>query len=162
LARKLVATTLRRLGTLRQLIGAALDRGLPQDAPRIETVLLIGAAQILWLEVPDHAAVDLAVRLAQADRRAARYAGLVNAVLRRMIREGGKHLAEIDDAALDTPGWLMARWTRSYGAETANAIAAANGREGALDFSVKADAQHWAAKFGGRVLPTGSVRAIVH
>ena len=60
-----------------------LERGLPKDAPRVETALLIGAAQILFLDVPDHAAVDLAVRLVQADRHGAHFAGLVNAVLRR-------------------------------------------------------------------------------
>jgi 16S rRNA (cytosine967-C5)-methyltransferase len=162
LVRALTATVLRRLGTLRYLLGRFLERGLPAGAARVESALLVGAAQILWLDVPDHAAVDLAVRLAQADRRAARYAGLVNAVLRRIIREGAKHLGEIDGAALDTPGWLMARWTRSYGAGTAHAIAAANGREAVLDLSVKAQAQHWADKLGGRVLPTGSVRAVVH
>jgi 16S rRNA (cytosine967-C5)-methyltransferase len=162
LVRALTATVLRRLGTLRYLLGRFLERGIPPGAARVESALLVGAAQILWLDIPDHAAVDLAVRLVQADRRAARYAGLVNAVLRRIIREGAKHLAEIDGAALDTPGWLMARWTRSYGAATAHAVAAANGREAALDLTVKAHAQHWADKFGGRVLPTGSVRAIVH
>jgi 16S rRNA (cytosine967-C5)-methyltransferase len=161
LVRALAATVLRRLGTLRHLLGDFLERGLPAGTARVESALLIGAAQILWLDIPDHAAVDLAVRLVQTDRRAARYAGLVNAVLRRVIREGANHLAEIDAAALDAPGWLMARWTRSYGAETAHAIAAANGREAALDLSVKADAQHWADKFGGRVLSTGSVRAVV-
>ena len=83
LMRRLIATVLRRLGTLRQSVGKFLDRGFPADAPRAETILLLGAAQILWLEVPDHAAVDLSVRLAQADRRASRYAGLVNAVLRQ-------------------------------------------------------------------------------
>ena len=86
LMRRLAATVLRRLGTLRKLLGGFLDKGFPADAPRAETILLIGAAQILWLEVPDHAAVDLSVRLAQADRRAARYAGLVNAVLRRVAQ----------------------------------------------------------------------------
>ena len=70
LARALVATVLRRLGTLRHLLGLFLERGLPADAPRVETALLLGAAQILWLDVPDHAAVDLAVRLVQADRQA--------------------------------------------------------------------------------------------
>src|SRR3979490_2595141 len=79
LVRHLVATVLRRLGTLRHVLGLFLERGLPADAPRAETALLIGVAQILWLEVPDHAAVDLAVRLVHADRRAARYGGLVNA-----------------------------------------------------------------------------------
>ena len=86
LMRRLTATVLRRLGTLRHRLGGFLDKGFPPDAPRVETILLIGAAQILWLEVPDHAAVDLAVRLAQADRRAARYAGLINAVLRRVAQ----------------------------------------------------------------------------
>ena len=87
--RALTATALRRLGTLRHLIGFCLEEGLPPQAPRVETALLVGAAQILFLDVPDHAAVDLSVRFAQADRQAARYAGLVNAVLRRLAREGG-------------------------------------------------------------------------
>src|SRR3954465_3022264 len=60
LVRMLTATVLRRLGTLRHLLGLYLKEGLPKDAPRVETTLLIGAAQILWLDVPDHAAVDLA------------------------------------------------------------------------------------------------------
>src|SRR3977135_4301073 len=69
LLRALATSTLRRLGTLRYLLGHLLARGLPADAPRVETALLLGAAQILLLDVPDHAAVDLAVRLCQADRR---------------------------------------------------------------------------------------------
>ena len=162
LARAIVAVVLRRLGTLRHLLGVFLDRGPPPQAPRVETALLIGAAQILFLEVPDHAAVDLAVRLAQADRHAAHYAGLVNAVLRRVTREGAARLAALDAAVLDTPDWLLARWTETYGGPTAHAIAAANGREPALDLTVKSDAEAWAAKLNGRVLPTGSVRTIAH
>jgi 16S rRNA (cytosine967-C5)-methyltransferase len=162
LARKLVGTVLRRLGTLRHLLGSALDRGFPSDAPRVETILLIGAAQLLWLDVPDHAAVDLAVRLAQADRRAARYPGLVNAVLRRMARDGRAALAGLDTAALDTPEWLMARWQRAYGEATARAIAAVHGEEPALDLTVKHDPDGWAARLRGRVLPTGTVRLVAH
>src|SRR5215813_12168808 len=162
LVRALATTVVRRLGTLRHLLGPVLDRGLPADAPRLETALLLGAAQILWLEVPDHAAVDLSVRLVQADRRAARYAGLANAVLRRIAREGAAVFSGLDTVALDTPDWLLARWVKSYGAETARAIAGANGREPALDFTVKSDPAHWAEALGGRVLPTGSVRAIAH
>src|SRR5262245_38464328 len=59
LVRALAAVVLRRLGTLRHLLHHLLEKGIPGDAPRLETALLIGAAQILWLEVPDHAAVDL-------------------------------------------------------------------------------------------------------
>ncbi len=160
LVRRLVATVLRRLGTLRHLLSLFLQQGPPANAPRVETALLIGAAQIFWLDVPDHAAVDLAVRTAQADRRAAHYAGLVNAVLRRIAKEGPQRLAQIDSADFDTPAWLMARWVRAYGAAAAREIARAHAQEPALDLTVKSDAESWAERLGGRVLPTGSVRAI--
>ncbi len=159
LTRRLAATVLRRLGTLRHLVGRFLEKGFPSDAPRAETILLLGAAQILWLEVPDHAAVDLSVRLAQADRRAGRYAGLVNAVLRRVAQNGA---APADDVSRDTPEWLLQRWSKTYGADTARAIAAANGHEPALDLTVKRDAESWAERLRGRVLPTGTVRTLAH
>jgi 16S rRNA (cytosine967-C5)-methyltransferase len=162
LTRMLVATVLRRLGTLRHLCGQFLEEGLPAQAPRVETALLIGAAQILFLQVPDHAAVDLAVRLVQADRYAAFYAGLVNAVLRRVTREGAARLAALDTTMLDTPDWLMARWIRTYGESTARAVATANSHEPALDLTVKNDAEAWAAQLNGRVLQTGSIRTIAH
>jgi 16S rRNA (cytosine967-C5)-methyltransferase len=162
LTRALVATVLRRLGTLRHLLGLFLDRGAPAQAPRVETALLLGAAQILFLEVADHAAVDLAVRLVQADREASHYAGLVNAVLRRVTREGAARIAALDTPVLDTPPWLIARWIGTYGEATAHDIAAANGREPALDLTVKSEPQAWAEKLGGRVLPTGTVRTIAH
>ena len=158
LVRKLVATVLRRIGSLRHLIGKFLDSGFPKDAPRVETALLIGAAQILFLDVPDHAAVDLSVRLVQADRRAAKYPGLINAVLRRVAREGHDLIAALDPVALDTPPWLLSRWHRHYGAEAARAIAIAHAQEPPLDLTVKADAESWAQRLRGRVLPTGSIR----
>jgi len=160
LVRALAAMVLRRLGTLRHLLGRLLERGFPAQAPRVETALLIGAAQIFWLDVPDHAAVDLAVRLARADRRAGRHAGLVNAVLRRMTRERDALMHDLDPLALDTPEWLLRRWTDAYGAKTARAIAAVHASEPALDLTVKSDPAHWASVLGGRVLPTGSVRLL--
>ena len=163
LARRIVATVLRRLGTLRRLIGDLVSRGLPAEAPRVETALLIGAAQIMFLDVPDHAAVDLSVRLVQADRRDGRYAGLVNAVLRRIARgEGAAALAKFETLDLDTPEWLLTRWVKTYGADTARAIAHTNRLEPPLDLTVKADPEHWAARLGGIVLPTGSVRLAAH
>src|SRR5580704_11853911 len=161
-ARALIGTVLRRLGSLRHVIGLFVERGLPVHAPRVETALLLGAAQILFLDVPDHAAVDLSVRLAQADKTASHLTGLVNAVLRRIAREGKERLATFDAPVFDTPEWLYLRWSKTYGAATAHDIAAANAREPALDVTVKSDAPAWAEKLGGRVLPTGTVRAIAH
>jgi 16S rRNA (cytosine967-C5)-methyltransferase len=161
LMRRLVATILRRRGTLGHLLSRMLDRGVPTDAPRAQSALLIGAAQILWMDVPDHAAVDLSVRLVQSDRRAAKYAGLVNAVLRRCAREGQPLIDEVANASLDVPQWLMTRWSAHYGAETATAIARAISYEPSLDLSVKSEAVHWASRMHGEVLPTGTVRTLL-
>jgi 16S rRNA (cytosine967-C5)-methyltransferase len=162
LVRMLAATVLRRLGTLKGIVGAMIERPLPPEIARVDTALLLGAAQILFLDVPDHAAVDLSVRLVQAEKHAARYAGLVNAVLRRIAREGKRDLANLDTIPLDTPHWLIARWAQHYGADKARAIATANLHEPALDLTVKSDPQIWAERLGGRVMPNGTVRLIAH
>ncbi|MGJ4927789.1 RsmB/NOP family class I SAM-dependent RNA methyltransferase [Bradyrhizobium sp. HKCCYLS2038] len=162
LMRRMVATTLRRLGTLGHVLSRLLDRGVPTDAPRAQSALLIGAAQILWMDVPDHAAVDLSVRLVQADRRAAKYAGLVNAVLRRCAREGAGLLEEVKGQPLDIAPWLLKRWTAHYGEATARDIAAALGQEPSLDLTVKSDPSQWATRLHGEVLPTGTVRTLLH
>jgi 16S rRNA (cytosine967-C5)-methyltransferase len=161
LMRRLVATILRRLGTLGHLLSRLLDRGVPTDAPRAQSALLIGAAQILWMDVPDHAAVDLSVRLVQSDRRAAKYAGLVNAVLRRCAREGQPLIDEVKAQTLDIPPWLLTRWIGAYGESTAREMATAIGHEPSLDITVKSDAQHWATRLHGEMLPTGTVRTLL-
>ena len=161
LMRRLVATILRRLGTLGHVLSRLLDRGVPTDAPRAQSALLIGAAQILWMDVPDHAAVDLSVRLVQSDRRAAKYAGLVNAVLRRCAREGHPLIDEVKSQTLDVPPWLMARWSAHYGDSVARDIAAAIGQEPSLDITVKSDPEPWATRLHGETLPTGSVRTLL-
>jgi 16S rRNA (cytosine967-C5)-methyltransferase len=157
LVHMLVATTLRKLGTLRVLIGQLLERGMPREASRVEIALLLGATQILFLAVPDHAAVDLSVELVNKDLAASRYSGLVNAVLRRIVREG-KDRIEKFEPGLDTPAWMMARWVERYGRETALAIAQAHTLEPALDLTVKENAAGWAEKLNGHLMPTGSVR----
>jgi 16S rRNA (cytosine967-C5)-methyltransferase len=161
LMRRLVATILRRLGTLGHLLSRLLDRGIPTDAPRAQSALLIGAAQILWMDVPDHAAVDLSVRLVQSDRRAAKYAGLVNAVLRRCAREGQPLIDEVKSQNLDIPPWLLARWIGAYGESTARQMALAIGYEPSLDITVKADAAQWASRLHGETLTTGTVRTLL-
>ena len=161
LMRRLVATILRRLGTLGHVLSRLLDRGIPTDAPRAQSALLIGAAQILWMDVPDHAAVDLSVRLVQSDRRAAKYAGLVNAVLRRCAREGQPLIDEVKSETLDVPPWLLARWIAHYGETVAREIATAIACEPSLDITVKSDAEQWASRLHGETLATGTVRTLL-
>ncbi|HET7852827.1 MAG TPA: RsmB/NOP family class I SAM-dependent RNA methyltransferase, partial [Methyloceanibacter sp.] len=114
----------------------------------------------LFLKTPPHAAIDLAVRLAQWDARARRYDKLVNAVLRRVAKEGDGIVASLDAPRVNTPDWLWDRWISGYGETRAHAIAAANLVEPPLDLTVKSDPQHWAIEMSGRVLPTRSVRLL--
>ena len=143
------------------MLSRLLDRGIPTDPPRAQSALLIGAAQILWMDVPDHAAVDLSVRLVQSDRRAAKYAGLVNAVLRRCAREGQPLIEEVKSQTLDVAPWLLQRWIAHYGEAAARDIAIAIGHEPSLDITVKSDAAQWATRLHGEMLPTGSVRTLL-
>ena len=71
--------------------------------------------------------MDISVRLVQSDRRAAKYAGLVNAVLRRCAREGQPLIDEVKAQTLDIPPWLLTRWIGAYGETTARAMATAIG-----------------------------------
>ena len=65
-----------------------------------------------------------------------------------------------DSMVRDTPQWLLARWNKHYGVDTARAIAQADGHEPALDLTVKSGAETWAERLRGRVLPTGTVRTL--
>jgi 16S rRNA (cytosine967-C5)-methyltransferase len=81
-------------------------------------------------------------------------------VLRRVAQN--REASLIPSTVLDTPSWLLARWTKTYGRDTARAIAEANGHEPALDLTVKHDAADWAERLHGRALPTGTVRTLAH
>jgi 16S rRNA (cytosine967-C5)-methyltransferase len=162
-ARLLVATTLRRLGQLDAVIGSYLRQPLDDGRPIARHILRLGAVQLLFLDTPAHAAVDGAVAL--ADGGPARgLKGLINAVLRRLAREGSALVAAQDVARLNLPGWIWESWTASYGEPRTRAIAEILMRDPPLDLTVRADDAEgpagWAARLDGRVLPTGTVRRL--
>jgi 16S rRNA (cytosine967-C5)-methyltransferase len=145
-AHRLVAGTLRRLGSLDAALEPFLRKAPP---PPVRHVLRLGAAGLLLLETPAHAAVATSVALARA-RGLAPFAGLVNAVLRRVAQAGQAALEGLDAPRLDTPPWLWAAW-----GEDARAIAEAHQREAPLDLTLAPGAE---APPGGEPLPTGSWR----
>ena len=99
LARLIAATVLRRAGELEAVLQSFLEKPLPKRQGDLWPILLAGAAQLLFLATPPHAAVGLAVEQARADRLARRYDKLVNAVLRRVAREGAAVLEGRDAVA---------------------------------------------------------------
>jgi 16S rRNA (cytosine967-C5)-methyltransferase len=161
-ARAIAATVLRRHGELANVISAFLDKPLPERRGRLTSILLSGAAQMLLLDTPAHAAISLAVDQCRLDRDAGRFDKLANAVLRRVSEKGAPLLAKQDAAVANTPPWLLRRWQLAYGDEQARGIALANLHEAALDLSIKGDPAPWAETLGGIVLPTGSLRLHAH
>lgn len=157
LARNIASTALRRRGQIVDVL-AGMMREPPTPGSPLEAVLHVGAVQILFLDVPDHSAVDVAVACAAIDTKTVGAKNLVNAVLRRLSREGDALIAVQDAARLDTPDWLWERWTRTYGDEAAHRIASAHLTEPALDLSVKRDALAWSGRLGGTALNARTVR----
>ena len=160
LARAIVAASLRQKGELDRVLFTFLGRGLPDKSGTLYPILLAGAAQLIFLKTPPHAAIDLAVTLAQYDPKAKRYDKLVNAVLRRVANEGEAIASALDAARVNTPDWLWSRWVSYWGEARAHAIAEANLIEPPLDLTVKNNPALWAERLSGRVLVTGSVRLL--
>jgi 16S rRNA (cytosine967-C5)-methyltransferase len=157
-AYNLVATVLRRLGQLDAAIDLCLQKPLTPQARRIRQLLRLGAAQLLFLKTPPHAAVDTSVGIAGADPRLETYKSLTNAVLHRLARDGAAILAAQDAPRLNTPTWLWDSWCAGYGADTARAIATAHLMPAPLDIAVKNDADGWAERLSAEVLPSGALR----
>lgn len=157
--RLLVTTTLRRLGQIDVVLDRCLDRKPPRKLAEVRDIMRLGAAQLLFLDTPAHAVVDTAVTLVKAGRFAP-YAGLVNAVLRRVARDGVELAATVDAQRLNTPRWLWLDWVATYGEDTARAIGAAHLNEPPLDITLRPgqDPAAWAERLEATVLPTGSLR----
>ena len=162
LTRAIVSTTLRRLGLVDDALKRLMSRPLPGKAAKVREILRVGATQLLFMDVPDHAAVSLATELASRDRATGPWKAMVNGVLRSLAREKETILADQDATRLVTPLWLWRDWTATWGEDAARAFGSAHMVEPALDLTVKSDAAGWAEKLGGRVLSTGSVRLVPH
>ena len=154
LARMIAMTLLRRLGAIDQLLTPRLRKPPPA---RVLMLLRLGVVQAFYLDIPSFAAVDTAVRLAERDPVMRPFKGLINAVLRGLLR--GPALGEEDPEIL-APGWLFARWRAAYGEADARAIAAMIVQEPATDLTVRdpADLAALSEVLEAQPLAIGSLR----
>jgi 16S rRNA (cytosine967-C5)-methyltransferase len=158
-ARAIVSVSLRRFGQLQALITTFVPKApLPHKAGPTLEILLAGAAELLFLDVAPHAAVDAANRLAQGDPKAVHFRPLINAVLRRVAREGAAILARQDAAQLNTPDWLWTRWVSAYGEANARAIAMAHLVIPPLDVTLRSPADTLPERPDAERLAPGRVR----
>ena len=131
LAMRLAYGAVQRKGTLDHLIAELAQRPPGRLDPQVLAALRLGLYELLYLSgSPDYAVVADAVEMAKQRGRAGH--GLVNAVLRRVAREGpATLLAQLSDetpakAAVkhSHPQWIAELWWESLGPDQARALMA--------------------------------------
>ena len=142
--RDLVWGVVRRLNTLDFIInGYSKTVELP-----VRNVIRLGIYQLLYeYSVPDYAAVNESVNLASRIKKP-KAAGLINAVLRGVIRDREKLFDRINNASLakrvavaeSHPEWLVSRWLKRWGEEGTIAACRANNLPPRLVIRVNAEA----------------------
>jgi 16S rRNA (cytosine967-C5)-methyltransferase len=136
LCHELVLGVLRRAMFLDRLIETA-DKGKKLDL-EVRIALRLGLFQLLYLaRIPAHAAVNDSVNLVvRAKKSSAR--GFVNAILRKAneLPSTLSFSSEIDRISVETshPAWLVKKWSRDFGSETAEKIARANNTRPEITF----------------------------
>jgi 16S rRNA (cytosine967-C5)-methyltransferase len=105
-----------------------LERPLKARDAKLAALLRLGLFQLQWLRVPDHAAVSATVAAAQ-QIGAGRAKGLVNAVLRRFLRERSeldRRMVDAPRAVASHPDWLLDTIKSDWPAKWPEIVAANN------------------------------------
>ena len=156
-ARAIASSALRHLGWIDETVQPFLSRPLAATGIEIRALIRAGAAQVWFLDVAPHAAVNATVDAARLTKGARSGGSFLNAALRRVSEATPP--GETLPAENIWPAWLRARLTDSLGTEGARALANAQRGEPALHLTAARNPATLAALIGGRLLPSGSVEA---
>lgn len=124
--------------------------------PWVHDVLRLAIYEMMVEGAAPHGVVDAAVSLVRIAPASAGKTGMVNAILRNVLRAGPEAWEALPPPRL--PKGLRKPLTAAWGKAAVAAMEAAHAGGAPLDLTVKADASGWAARLGGSVTPTGSVR----
>jgi 16S rRNA (cytosine967-C5)-methyltransferase len=156
-ARAIASSALRHLGWIDRTVQPFLSRPLSATGTEIRALIRAGAAQIWFLDVAPHAAVNATVDAARLSRGARSGGSFLNAALRR-VSEATPPSERLNPEDI-WPAWLRTALTGSLGTDGARALADAQRREPALHLTATRDPASLAARIGGPLLPSGSVEA---
>lgn len=161
LADAMLLVALRHYGEIEALLRDMMDRPLKRNAHLARALLFIGCAQVLYMNVPAHAAVHETV--AATGRREQPFRGLINAVLRRLQRQVAKDGPPPSDPPANLPTWLRPRLEAAYGSARTAAMAAAHSHPPGLTLCFKnpEKAAAWAAAYGGTMMGPTHVRPVL-
>ena len=134
--------------TLDKLLKKSIKK-LP-DNPKMS--LRIGLAQLFILKTPKHAAVSTSVDITKS-----KWKGLVNAILRQIIREENNYKKVFEDAP-KLPNWLLKRWKKNWPNDYLKIIECIQEINPHIDVAVKKDIKKWKNKLGADLLPNNILR----
>ena len=154
-ANMLLLTALRRLEALRQILDKFLHKKIPEKDKKIYYVLLLGGAEILYLNTPEYAAINEYVNIAK--KYTNRFgAGMVNAVLRQInVQKENLNTVFKEVCFPESFKKVLAKdYTKEQIAEMEKTVEL----EPPLDISSKQHPEVWAKKLNGVLLANGTVR----
>ena len=143
--RNLIITSLRHHTKIEYFIKLYMKKALPRKAYQAHYILILGAAQLLYLETPPHAAISLSLNLADSND-AKHFKKLINAILGKINREQDKlrFLTLTPEQML--PKWVAQKWKNYYGEAITLQLAKAYSTQPKMDLSVKSNPEDWASK----------------
>ncbi len=155
--RNLIMTSLRHHTKIEYFIKLYMKKALPRKAYLAHYILILGAAQLLYLETPAHAAISLSLNLAEGTD-AKHFKKLINAILGKINREQDKlrFLKLTSEQML--PKWIAQKWSNYYGEAITLQLANALSEQPHIDLSVKSDAPQWAEKLDATHIGDLSIR----
>ena len=158
-ARAILATTFRRLGQTRKVLDQFLAKPLEETPEYAAALLVTGATQLLWMDGPPHAVVSTTVDLCRDTTESQGLKGVVNAVLRKVDREG-RDIAARSAPRDNLPDWIARSWRKAYGPGALSRMANILMTPPTLDLTVKdpAERERWAEALEADILPTGTLR----
>lgn len=152
-ATRLTVSTLRWMDRADRILGRHVKKRPPA---KVMNALRLGVVEICFDGAAAHGVVNAAVDIVRADRDFNRMSGMVNAVLRKVANTGPAMWGNLPQPQI--PKWLRKPLISDFGKATVITIETAHAAGAPLDITVKSDAQGWAKRLNGTVLPTGSVR----
>ena len=153
-ARAIAATVFRRSGQIKAVLKPFVRK---KPMASVQAVLQTAVAQIVFMDVPPHAAVGETVEVLKSRKTTQGFANFANAVLRKVVDEGKKTAAATPPKA-NIPGWIRGEWERSYGKIPMTKIAVQLMKDPGLDLTVTQKREDLAEAMGGTPVGQQSLR----
>ena len=153
-ARAIAATVFRRSGQIKAVLKPFVRK---KPTALVQAVLQTAVAQIVFMDVPPHAAVGETVEVLKSRKTTQGFANFANAVLRKVVEEG-KKIAAATPPKANIPGWIRGEWERSYGKIPMTKIAVQLIKDPGLDLTVTEKREDLAKATGGTPVGRQSLR----